>query len=84
MADPETVTKTYGRGSFLAFLSPLLAFFMARRGLNGWEQTAAADMQRDALAMQDRGYRVVTAEEFTLPVLGVAWFQVVYSRPPAS
>jgi hypothetical protein len=72
------VERTYGRGSFMAFLSPLLAWAMASRGLNGWEQTAAREMQEDVLRMQARGYRVDSATEYTLPFLGVAWFKVVY------
>jgi hypothetical protein len=84
VADSRTITRTYGRGSFLAFLSPLLAMFAARQGLDGWAQIAAQDMQRDALAMQDRGYRVVSAEEFAIPLLGITWFRVVYARPPGS
>jgi hypothetical protein len=77
---PRSVVKTYGRGSFLAFLSPLLSFFMAARGHNGWEQSAAFAMEKDAVAMQGRGYRVVSADEFRLPLFGIAWFRVVYER----
>jgi hypothetical protein len=81
MADPETITRTYGRGSFLAFLSPLLAFLMARRGLDGWQSIAMQEMQRDVLAMEDRGYRVVAADELRIALLGVTWFRVTYARP---
>jgi hypothetical protein len=77
--DPkQTVVKTYGRGSFLAFLSPLLSFFMANAGMRGWEESAQRDMDRDARAMADRGYRVVSADEYTFPILGIAWFRVTY------
>jgi len=78
----RTVVKTYGRGSFLAFLSPLLAYFMARGGMNGWEQTAQRDVAKDALSMQAKGYRVVSADEYTLPVLGIGWFKVTYELAP--
>ncbi len=77
-AKRRTITKLYGRGSFLAFLSPLLAYFMAARGMNGWERSAERHMQQDALAMQAKGYRIASAEEFRLPVLGIAWFKVTY------
>jgi hypothetical protein len=80
---PRTIVRTYGRGSFLAFLSPLLAFAMASRGLNGWEQSAAGEMQKDAIAMQQRGYRVISADEYTLPFLGIAWFKVTYELEDA-
>lgn len=83
MQASETVVKTYGRGSFLAFLSPLLAAFMAVRGMNGWEQSSEQDMVRDAQAMQDRGYRVVSADEYRLPALGITWFRVTYQRDPS-
>ena len=76
----DRVTRTYGRGAFLAFLSPLLAFLMARRGMDGLAQRAEADVQRDVLAMEDKGYRVVSADEYRLPVLVIAWFRVVYER----
>jgi hypothetical protein len=76
----DQVTRTYGRGAFLAFLSPLPAFLMARRGMDGLAQRAEAEVQRDVLAMEDKGYRVVSADEYRLPVLGIAWFRVVYER----
>ena len=76
----DRVAKTYGRGSLLAFLSPLLAFFMSRQGLHGWADRADADARRDILAMEEKGYRVVTADEYTLPVLGIAWIRVIYER----
>ena len=70
--------KTYGRGSILGFLSPLLAYVMAARGLNGWETSAFRDMERDATEMARQGYRVVTSEERGFPAFGMAWFTVTY------
>jgi hypothetical protein len=80
VGDNRTIVKTYGRGSFLAFLSPLLAFFMARRGMNGWERSGERDMEADAIAMAAQGYRVVSADEYTLPMFGIAYFTVTYER----
>lgn len=77
---PGRVVRTYGRGSFLAFLSPLLAWLMASRGMNGWERSAEGEAQRDALVMEDRGYRVVGAQEYSIPALGIAWFKVTYEH----
>jgi hypothetical protein len=74
------VVKTYGRGSWLAFLAPLFSFLIARQGMHGWELSAAEDMQRDALAMRAKGYHVAWAEEYRLALLGVAWFRVVYEK----
>ena len=81
----RTVVRTYGRGSVLGFLSPLLAYFMAARGMNGWEQSAERNMERDALAMAQRGYRVVSADQYRMPLFGIAYFKVRYElRDPAS
>ncbi len=80
----RTVVKTYGRGSFLAFLGPLFAYFMASRGMNGWEERAQRDMRDDAVAMEARGYRVVSADEYRVPLLGIAWFRVTYELAPTS
>jgi hypothetical protein len=51
---------------------------MAVRRLNGWEQVGLQEMERDALAMAARGYRVVSADEYSLPALGIHWFKAVY------
>jgi hypothetical protein len=81
------VTKTYGRGSLLGLLSPILSFVMARSGMNGWERSGRVDMERDGLAMEGRGYRVASADEYRLPFLGITWFEVSYEldeeRPAA-
>jgi hypothetical protein len=78
VAPERTIVRTYGRGSFLAFLSPMLAFLMARRGMNGWERSGERDMEKDATAMAARGYHVVSADEYTLPVFGITYFKVTY------
>jgi hypothetical protein len=74
------VTKTYGRGSLLGFLSPLLAYLMASMGMNGWERRAERQMEADVLSMQAKGYRVVSADEYTWGRFGIAWFKVTYER----
>ena len=82
----RTVTKTYGRGSLLGFISPLVAFLMASLGMNGWERRAKRDMEADVLAMQRKGYRVVSADEYRWPIFGIAWFKVTYqplAQPPS-
>jgi hypothetical protein len=81
---PKRIVRTYGRGSFLAFLSPLLAMFMASRGMNGWERSGETEAQRDALDMERRGYRVIDAEEYTIPMLGIVWFKVIYELDAAT
>lgn len=74
------LSKTYGRGSLLGFLSPLFAYLMASAGMDGWRRRAEQEMQADALAMEAKGYRVVSANEYAWPVLGIAWFRVTYER----
>jgi hypothetical protein len=77
-----TVVKMYGRGSFLALLSPLIAFLMARQGMNGWQQSAIRDMEDDAAAMARQGYRVASSDEVGIPLLGIVAYRVTYERTP--
>ncbi len=72
------VVKTYSRGSLLGLLSLPFAFLMASRGMNGWRESAARDMEDDAVAMAKRGYRVVASGEYGIPLLGITWFKVTY------
>ena len=75
---PEVVVKTYGRGSLLGLLSIPFAFLMASRGMNGWQQSAARDMEDDAVAMARQGYRVVASGEYGIPLLGITHYKVTY------
>ena len=75
---PEVVVKTYGRGSLLGLLSIPFAFLMAFRGMNGWQQSAARDMEDDAVAMARQGYRVVASGEYGIPRLGTTYYKVTY------
>jgi hypothetical protein len=79
---PLRVVKTYGRGSFLGLLSPLLALLMARQGMNGWRQSAAREMEDDAAVMARKGYRVASSDEIGVPLLGIVAFRVTYERTP--
>jgi hypothetical protein len=86
MAEPQrTIVKTYGRGSFLGLLSPLLAMFMAGRGMHGWRDSTVRAMEADASEMLRRGYRISSTEEATLPAFGASSFKVTYERidPPS-
>jgi hypothetical protein len=80
VTQPETVVKTYGAGSFLGLLSPLLAFFMARQGMDGWQQSALHDLEDDAVAMGRQGYRAVSTDEIGIPILGIVGYRVRYER----
>jgi len=72
------VVKTYGRGSLLGLLSFPFAFLMASRGMNRWQESAARDMEDDAVAMARQGYRVVASGEYAIPLLGIAYYTVTY------
>ena len=64
-AEPKPiVVKTYRRGGLLGLLSLPFAFLMASRGMNGWQEFAARDMEDDAVAMARQGYRVVACGEY--------------------
>ncbi len=77
----ETIVKTYGRGSLLGVLSLPIAFVMARAGMHGWEDSAALAMQKDVTSMAARGYRVASADEYTVPAFGFVYFKVRYELP---
>ena len=76
--DEIVVVKTYGRGSLLGALSPILAFFMASRGMRGWQESTIRNMEDDAVAMALRGYRVVTTQEYGSRSFGITYFKVTY------
>jgi hypothetical protein len=75
---PKRVTKLYGLGSLLAVVSLPIAYLTASRGGNGWQERSARDAERDALVMAEKGYRVVAAEERSVPALGMYWQKVTY------
>jgi hypothetical protein len=74
----RTVIRTYGRGSFLGLLSPLLAAVMAAMGMHGWQEAALREMEDDAVAMAKGGYRVVSSGEYGIPAFGVVYYKVIY------
>lgn len=82
---PRYIAKTYGRGSLLGVLSLPFAYLMASRGIHGWQESAAREMEDDAVAMAKQGYRVVTSGEYGMPVFGITYYKVTYERgdPPA-
>jgi hypothetical protein len=83
---PRVIVRTYGRGSFLGLLSPLLAYVMAAAGTRGWQDSTAQAMEKDAIELGRQGYRVASTEEATLPVFGIASYKVTYEliEPPGS
>jgi hypothetical protein len=74
----RVVVKTYGRGSLLGVLSLPFAFLMARQGMRGWQESAAREMEDDAVAMSKRGYRVGSSEERGMAQFGIVYYRVTY------
>ena len=81
---PQRVVKVYGLGSLLGAWSLLIAYLMAAGGMHGWRDSAIRDMEKDAVELEKRGYRVVSTDEYALPLFGMGYFKVVYelADPP--
>jgi hypothetical protein len=45
--------------------------------MNGWQESAARDMEDDAVAMARQGYRVASGE-YGFPRLGITYYKVTY------
>jgi hypothetical protein len=76
----RVVVKTYGRGSLLGLLSFPFALLMASLGMNGWRESAARDMEDDAVAMARQGYRFVASREYGWPIIGITYYKVTYEQ----
>ena len=66
------VVKSYGRDSLLLWINPLLSAVQTSLGLRVGLRSQAEvldRMQKDVLVMADRGYRVVSSDEYDLPVI---------------
>jgi hypothetical protein len=81
---PRRVVRNYGRGSYLGFLSPLLAYLMAARGMRGWQASTIAAMEQDIIEMGRIGYRVVDTREAALPGLGIQSWTVTFELEPSA
>jgi hypothetical protein len=86
--EPSRVVKTFGRDSLLLWLNPLLSALQASLGLRVGLRSEAAvlqKMQDDALRMANKGYRVVSADRYDVPLIGNAarnatYYRVTYER----
>ncbi len=74
----KRIVKTYGRGSLLGVLSLPFSYLMASRGMRGWQESAARDMEADAVEMARQGYRVVRSDEYGMPIFGITYYKVTY------
>ncbi len=90
----RTVVKSYGRDSLLLWINPLLSAMQTSLGLRVGLRSQAEvldRMQKDVLAMADRGYRVVSSDEYDLPVIlapghRASYYRVTYEliKPPST
>jgi len=85
------VVKEYGRdGTLFAAVNPLPSVFMVRvLGLQPPVPSAeriALAMERDAVEMTRRGYRLASSYERTFPLFGVTYRKVTYEliEPPGA
>jgi hypothetical protein len=80
---PQQVVRSYGRDSLLVLLNPIIAALQATVGLRvGLRSDAEVlqEMELDAQKMQQRGYRVASADQHDLPVLGPPGRKATYYR----
>ncbi len=90
----RTVVKSYGRDSLLLWINPLLSAMQTSLGLRVGLRSQAEvldRMQKDVQVMADRGYRVVSSDQYDLPVLlapgqRASYYRVTYElieSPPS-
>jgi hypothetical protein len=85
---PLRVVRTYGHDSLLIAVNPILSAIEAAFGLRvGLRSDADVRdrMEKDALEMQAKGYRVVSVDEYAVPAFGATparanWYRVTYER----
>jgi hypothetical protein len=90
----DTVVKTYGRDALLVWWNPIIAAAMSMAGLRVGvlsNDEVVSRMERDALEMLSRGYRVVSSDEKVLALLfppgkTTSYYTVTYRResPPVA
>jgi hypothetical protein len=81
-APERIVVKEYGRDSILfAAVNPVMSAIMVSLGLNARmqsEERLALRIERDAVAMRQRGYRIASTHEYRVPLFGVTYRKVTY------
>jgi hypothetical protein len=80
------VVRTYGRDSLLGLANPLLALIVRAFGLTirlKSEEQVMLEMERDAVAMIRRGYRIASSRQYEAPPFGAVWHQVTYELAEA-
>jgi hypothetical protein len=85
---PRTVVREYGRDALLFAWNPLAAAVMSSIGMRVGarsERQVIELMEKDALDMLGRGYRVVDTQEVRVPVVlrpgtTTSYYRVTYER----
>ena len=72
------VVKEYGRNSFLAVSVPLIALLVGRQGMERRQQAQALEMEKDSGLMLNKGYRIVSSQQYMLPMLSISYWKVTY------
>jgi hypothetical protein len=72
------VAKEYGRNSFLALAVLPIALALGRQGMESRREAQAREMEKDAAEMLKRGYRIVSTQEYRLPLLSISYLKVTY------
>ena len=74
--------STYGRDSILGLLSAVLAaVYVGVRGSQGrlrYEARLHGQMEKDAVEMRRRGYRITDEQEHEMPPFGIHYRKVTY------
>jgi hypothetical protein len=84
----RVVVKEYGRDSFLGLINPIMTFLVlgasGRAGRSAYQTRLTEKVERDAIEMARRGYRVTSSQEYERPNLGITYFKVTYEliEPP--
>ena len=83
----RVVVRTYGRDSLVGLLNPLLTLMVRAFGMQlrfRSEDQVRLEMERDAVAMIRKGYRVASSEQFEMQPFGIIWHRVTYelAAPP--
>lgn len=80
---PRIVVRQYGRDSILfAAVNPLMtAILVGMFGLKGPlrnDERLALAMEKDAVAMAKRGYRIAATHDYESPFFGIVYHKVTY------
>ena len=70
------VVKMYGPGGFVGLLNPFVTAVMVARG--SWREPEVELIEKDTQEMAKQGYRMVSSQQYKLPLLGIAYQEVTY------